>query len=90
VTAAGNEARLSPYILIVVILVVAVAFYGLSRVSSATAREITIPIGGEPSLDEVKTALERMGLRGGETWARRPGRSQVRMGDALGRPSALS
>jgi hypothetical protein len=53
---------MSPLILILLILVVAVAFYGLSRLSSSTAREVAIPFAdGELPRAEVKAALERMG-----------------------------
>jgi hypothetical protein len=53
---------MSPVIVVVVVLVAAVLFFGLNRLSARTARELTIPFaGGELPGGEVTTALERMG-----------------------------
>lgn len=53
---------MSPLALILAVMVVAAGFYGLSKLSSSTEREIAIPLAdGEASRDEVRAALERMG-----------------------------
>jgi hypothetical protein len=52
----------TPIAIILLILAFGVVFYGLSRLSSITVREITIPFAeGNPPREEVKAALERMG-----------------------------
>jgi hypothetical protein len=56
------EDAMPSLMLILLVVVVAAAFYGLTRLASSTAREVVISFGpGEPSGEEVKAALERMG-----------------------------